>query len=575
MSIIKVLPDNLVNQIAAGEVVERPASVVKELVENSIDAGADQIVIEAKTGGKTLVRVVDNGKGMNRDDAENSLLRHATSKIIQESDLWNISTMGFRGEALASISSVSQMVLRTKTSGGRAGTEIICDGGEVKTIQDCGMKDGTSIEVNNLFFNTPARGNYLKKDSTELTHIISLLNKIALAHPGIAFKFVHNDKVQFDFPSTSSLERRISDIFGKSTSDAMIPVFYGGSDFKLSGFVGKPAISRADSRHQYLFVNGRPIQHYLIAYKVKETFRSMLMEGKKPIFILNIKIDPSLIDVNVHPRKVEIRFEDESGILKTVYSAVKVALEKHDLTPAYSEAGRYMSDRFPKSETPVDVGEIFTGNGAGFAAPSPTSPMKFDLGEESSPSLKAVTQVSNSYIVAQNEDGLVLIDQHAAHERVRYFELLDQFETAKKNIQPLLMPEELSLTLDEIEVLKTEKEFFEGLGFEIESGPDGVMTLYAVPLVLSKDDMGEVIHGVLADIGKEKKASNLQGRREMVLHYMSCRSAVKFGQKLSIDEMNALLEQMEMVDRPYTCPHGRPTMIKLTFSELERMFGRK
>ena len=592
MSVIKILSDHLVNQIAAGEVIERPASVVKELVENSIDAGATEIVVEIEAGGKTLIRVSDNGHGMSRENAEKSLLRHATSKIGEESDLWKIQTMGFRGEALASIASVSQMILKTKSSSAsdEAGTEIVIDGGEVKTIQDCGMKDGTVIEINNLFFNTPARGNYLKKDSTEQNHIISWLNTVSFAHPEIAFKFVSNGKVVMDLPGGVDLQRRLSDVFGKSTADAMLPVFYGGSEFKLEGFVGKPVISRSDSKHQYIFVNKRPISHYLIAFKVKDAFRSLLMEGKKPVFVLNIEIDPALIDVNVHPRKLEIRFEDESTILKKVYSSVKAALESNDLAPkAYTEASRYMSDKFPDKDGSVGDGGGFSRGsggvgdegfvGAGFSG--------FDLNkgriqghldlEENRRSLKAITQVSNSYIVAQNDDGLVLIDQHAAHERVRFFELLDQYEleSDRKNIQPLLVPQELELMMDEAGTLKDNMELFVELGFEIEEGPDGGLVLYAVPSVLSGEDVTDVVNGVLADISVEKDPSNLQGRKELILHYMSCRSAIKFGQKLSIDEMDALLDSMEKIDRPYTCPHGRPTMIRLTFDELEKMFGRK
>lgn len=575
MSIIKILSENLINQIAAGEVIERPASVVKELVENSIDAGASEIVVEIKDAGKTLVKVSDNGCGMDRVDAEKSILRHATSKISEEKDLWSISTMGFRGEALASIASVSQMVLKTKRSGENVGTEIICDGGEIKTIQDCGMKDGTIVEVNNLFFNTPARSKYLKQDSTELTHIIALLNTIALANFGISFRLIHNGKLGFDLPKTTiplgggqaDLLRRISDIFGQATADAMVPIFYGGSDFKINGFIGKPVISRSDTRHQYIFVNKRPIQHHLIAYKIKEAMHSMLMEGKKPVFIINIEIDPSLVDVNVHPRKLEIRFEDESKILKTIYSAAKMAIESHDLTPkAFVEAKRYMSDRMPSYQ------ENFTKD---FAEPRMQRDVSFPFENKKQFSLKAVTQISNAYIVAENEAGLVLVDQHAAHERVRYFELMDQLNSQKKKTQPLLMPEDLPLAADEIETLKANIKIFEELGFEIEEGPGNTLVLYAVPAMLSSEEISDVINGVLDDINKEKLPTNLKGRQEAVIHYMACRSAIKFGKKLSIDEMDALLNRMEEIDRPYTCPHGRPTMIKLTFDELNRMFGRK
>lgn len=577
MSIVKILSEHLVNQIAAGEVVERPSSCVKELVENSIDAGANIITVEVSDGGRTLIRVSDNGIGMRREDAVMALKRHATSKISDEKDLWDIRTMGFRGEALPSIASVSQFVLKTKErdSGAVAGTEIVCDGGDVKTVQDCGMQDGTIIEVHNLFFNTPARSKYLKQDATEIAHIISLLHSIALANTWISFTFINNGKVSFKLPSTESLERRISDIFGTATKDAMLPVFYGGSDFKLSGFIGKPAISRTGGKHQYIFVNRRPIQHHLITHKIKEAFHSLLMEGKNPVFILNIEIDPTLIDVNVHPRKIEIRFEDQSRILAVIYMAVKTSLEKHNLMPrGFTESRSYKSDAFPKfvgsgdfarNEVPMDSLK-FTKD---FSAP------KLDLERDNSPRLRAITQVSNAYIVAENDSGLVLIDQHAAHERVRYFELLDQFYNSQKNIQPLLLTEVLDLTLDDLEILKTNLQIFRDLGFEIEEGPGQTLTLYSVPLVLSSEDIKEVLHGVLDDLSNSSVPTNKQGRIETILHYMACRSAIKFGKKLSIDEMDILLQKLEKLDRPYTCPHGRPTMISLTFDELEKMFGRK
>ena len=577
MSIIKVLPDHLINQIAAGEVVERPSSVVKELLENSIDAGATSIVIEINDSGKNMIKITDNGKGMSKEDAEKSIQRHATSKISSEADLWKISTMGFRGEALASIASVSQMTIKTKQSSSNAGTELSVDAGKLISISECGMSDGTSIEVNNLFFNTPARQKYLKKDSTELRHIMSLINTYSFAHPEVSFKFISNGKVQLDLPGGVDLKRRISDIFGPATSDAMLTVFYGGSAFKMTGFVGKPAISRSDSKHQYIFVNNRPISHYLIAFKVKDAFHSLLMEGKKPVFVLNIEIDPGLIDVNVHPRKIEIRFEDETNLLKTVYRSVSAALEKNNLSPkAYTEASRYMSDKFPDKDELGALGGFAPGGMPGGSPEGTFAQGNLDFGDDDGGQiLRAVTQVSNSYIVAQNNEGLVLVDQHAAHERVRYFELTDQYDSGDKNVQPLLMPHDLELTLDEKENLKDNQKVFENLGFEINEGPSGELTLYAVPAVLSSEDINDVISGVLEDLSNEKTPTNIQGKKEMIIHFMSCRSAIKFGQKLAIDEMNSLLEQLDKVDRPYTCPHGRPTMVRLTFDELEKMFGRK
>ncbi len=586
MSIIKVLSENLVNQIAAGEVVERPASVVKELVENSIDAGADKITIEVKDAGKTLIRISDNGKGMTKEDLKLAIQRHATSKIVDESDLWKISTMGFRGEALASIASVSKMNIRSKMENDIAGNEIKLEASSVISENEIGMSQGSQIEVENLFYNTPARQNYLKKDSTELSHISSTLNTIALANPSIAFKLIHNDKTVFDLPRVTDLISRISDVFGKSTADAMLPIFYGGSEFQLGGFIGKPLLSRSTTQHQYVFVNGRPIQHYLLANRIKAAYHSMLMENKKPVFLLNINIDPALIDVNVHPRKLEIRFEDQQTIVRVIYSAVKSALDKTNLIPkGFTESKNYMSDSFPKFEKKKSS-DPFSFDTPRVSRPQNTVQEAIDFTanimqrdhvevEESRPAIKAITQISNSYIVAEDESGLVLIDQHAAHERVRYEELMDQYENQEKSIQPLLVPQEMELTNDEISLINDNKEIFEKLGFEIEEFGGKSFVIHAVPSCLSGEDLDTVIKGVLDDIKNQKTPSKMQGRIEEILTYMSCRSAIKFGQSLSSQEMQTLIDQTQKLKRPFTCPHGRPTMISLTLSELEKMFGRK
>ena len=592
MSIIKVLPESLINQIAAGEVVERPASVVKELVENSIDAGAKSIVVELKDAGKSFIKIIDDGCGMIPEDLELALQRHATSKIRDEADLWKIKTMGFRGEALASISSVSKMIIRSKTANDLAGTEIQSVGGEIKVKQEVGMPSGTQIEVYDLFFNTPARQKYLKQDSTELGHVTSILDMIALAHPELSFKLVHNDKVIFDLARSSDLISRVADIFGKATSEAMLPVFYGGSAFQIDGFIGKPLLSRSTSQHQYFFVNGRPIQHFLLANTIKTAFHSMLMENKKPVFILNIKIDPALIDVNVHPRKTEIRFEDQQSLIKVVYGCVKVALEKNILIPkGFTESQRYMSDSFPKDE--VSSGESELGGFMKFGgSPVKQENFNFGMGEvkaetrqaegiqtgavtEKRFDMKPIVQIFNSYIVAQNESGLVLIDQHAAHERVRFEELISQFENQEKSVQPLLMALQMELSNEEVSLIKENMDIFNGLGFEIEPFGGNTFVIHAVPVFLAKENMEEVIKGVLDDILNQKNTSKMHGRREEMLTYMSCRSAIKFGQKLSLIEMQALIMQMEKLQRPYTCPHGRPTMVSLTMDELGKMFGRK
>lgn len=602
MGIIKILPENLINQIAAGEVVERPASVVKELIENSIDAGSDEIVVEIKNSGKTFIKIKDNGCGMSREDCELALQRHATSKIFIDSDLWKISTMGFRGEALASIASVSKMVLKSRRKEDLSGTEIDCEGGEIRFIKEIGMSSGTQIEVYNLFFNTPARQKYLKKESTEFGHIVGVFNMIALAHSGIAFKLIDDGRVVSELNRSTDLISRIADIFGKPTSDAMLPVFYGGSSFQIDGFVGKPLLSRSTSQHQYFFVNGRGIQHHLLANMIKSAFHSMLMENKKPVFIINIKIDPALIDVNVHPRKIEIRFEDQEAIIKTMYGCVKTALEKNNLIPkGFTEAKRYMSgipsssesqfadgrhfgSNKPQNYSKVVPGQLFANEGASISAA-----MNFSreiLKERESQTLqqngqnrisliRSITQIAGSYIVAENEEGLILIDQHAAHERVRFEQLMGQFENQEKSVQPLLVPQQLELSKEELALISENSEIFENLGFEIEPFGGNTFVVQAVPAFLSREDIDVVIKGVLDDIINKKNPSKLQGKTEEIITYMSCRSAIKFGQKLSLDEMQALIMQMEKLKRPYTCPHGRPTMVSLTLDELNKMFGRK
>jgi len=591
MSIIKLLPENLVNQIAAGEVIERPASVVKELVENSIDAGADRIVIEIKDSGNTFIKVSDNGFGMSREDAMMCTERHATSKISCESDLWKINTMGFRGEAIPSIASVSNMIIKTKNAEDISGTEINLKGGNVVSVADVGIPVGTTIEVYDLFFNTPARQKFLKKEATELGHITTMFDNISLANPNIAFKLIHNEKVISDFAKSTDLISRVSDVFGKNTSDAMLPVFYGGTELQIDGFIGKPLLSRSTSQHQYFFVNGRYVQHHLFANTIKSAYHSMLMENKKPVFMINIKINPAMVDVNAHPRKIEVRFADQQALNSILYSTTKTALEKNNLIPkAFVETQRYMSDSFPKENFSNDMSNFYGDSANGSVKNFGGSenihlnfPRNILMEREQNtsaiiknePVLKSIVQISDSYIVAKNDEGLVLIDQHAAHERVRYEELMDQCSRADKKIQPLLVPLQIELTSAEIAQIEANIDVFKNLGFEIENFGGNTFNVYAVPSFFSGEDIDQVIKGVLDDIENEKNPSRFQGNIETILTYMACRSAIKFGQKLSLDEMQSLIVQLEKLKMPYTCPHGRPTMISLTLSELSKMFGRK
>lgn len=598
MSVIKLLPEHLINQIAAGEVVDRPASVVKELVENSLDAGADKIVIEIEEGGKKLIRISDNGCGMSPEDCELSLKKHATSKISSEEDLWNINTMGFRGEAVASIASISQFTIRSKRESDLIAHQLKTEGGEVLESGSVSGPNGTQIEVRNLFFNTPARQKYLKQDSTELAHITSMLSAIALSQPNVALKLYHNGKNVFDYPKVTDLLARIHDIFGSETASNMLPIFYGGQDFQFEGFIGKPSLSRSTSKYQYFFVNQRPIQHYLFANTIKSAFHSMLMEDKKPFFLINIKVAPEQVDVNVHPRKTEVRFQNEQIILKALYSATRSTLEKNVLMPrnaisaetsSYSYASSSLEKPLPRFTEPsqrATVGEAMTfsssllnnrrGDIPEFKTPNLQQVSMIETEDDLTSTVpQALAQFANSYIIATQNNQLILIDQHAAHERVRYEELMDQFHNQEKSTQPLLVAAQIRLTSEEIDLLNQNREIMEGLGFEIDDfGANSVM-VQAVPACLAQEDLESVIKGLVDDLGQHKNASNLQGKTETVLTYMSCRSAIKFGKVLSLAEMQTLLNQMENLKYPYTCPHGRPTMIELNLQDLGRMFGRK
>lgn len=595
MSIIKLLPENLINQIAAGEVVERPASVVKELIENSLDAGSKKIIVEVLEGGKKLVKITDDGKGIGHEDLEMAIQRHATSKIKEEADLWNLNTMGFRGEALASIASVSKMMIASRQVNENSGIQLYAEGGMPVRKNPFGMHIGTIIEVQELFYNTPVRQKYLKKDATEISLISAVIQSAALSNPGVSFVFNHNGKKVMDFPAVSELSARICDIFGRATFDAMLPVFYGGVEMKIEGFVGKPLLARSSSKHQYLLVNKRPVQHYLVNHAITRAFHSMLMEHKKPVFVINITIDPSLIDVNVHPRKVEIRFEDEQNLVRAVYNMVKHALENSLLIPkGYSESQRYMSDKLPEEEVKENSAQLFKysekkeSKNFSFEKNSSLDAKEFtkeigklrehsfgfDLKEEIE-EIKVLSQVANSYIVAQKNQEVVLIDQHAAHERVRFELLMDQFESQEKRIQNMLVPQSIELSTDDRKIMEENMEVFENLGFDIEHFGGESYVINGIPVFFGKENIDEIIKGVLDDIQNGKEIGNIQGQTEKILTYLSCRSAIKFGQKLDLIEMQELVNQLSELKRPFTCPHGRPTMVSLNMDELGRMFGRK
>jgi DNA mismatch repair protein MutL len=570
MPIISTLPENLINQIAAGEVVERPASCIKELIENSIDAEAGKIVLEVESGGKTYIKISDDGFGMDKKDAKLCFERHATSKIKTQEDLSHINSMGFRGEALASIASVSVVTLKTKKRGDFVGTLTYLEGGRLLKNENCATSEGTQIEIKNLFFNTPARQKYLKADTTEFQHILSVVQGFALSHPQISFKLIHDGKVILDLPGGHSPLDRIRYVLGRDTAENVVPVFTGSVSIKIEGYVGKPNIARGSRDRQHLFINHREVQNNALSFAIKDCFRTLISDGKYPLFVINIEMDPTQVDVNVHPRKSEVRFVNQREMFKKVQETVKASLQKHMLTPQMSSR-----DFAPPSAGDTQDAMQFTEN---FAAPQgqdrPHQPLEDSV---EGISMFPIAQIANSYIITQNEEGLNLIDQHAAHERIMYERLTTEYqEKSSVGSQPLLLPTSLELDHKDLELLKSNMEVFETLGFELEEFSGNTVSVNAVPSALSnREDLATAILGLLDDIRNSIKPSTLQGRIEQTLTFIACRSAIKFGQKLSFEEQIQLIKDLEKLERRYTCPHGRPTMIQLTFNELEKRFGRK
>jgi DNA mismatch repair protein MutL len=579
---IRILPEHLINQIAAGEVVERPASVVKELIENSVDAGSDRIVIEVFEGGERLIKITDNGCGMDNEDANLALERHATSKISTSEDLFKIKTLGFRGEAIASIASVSKFFMRTKQKGGIEGTRIAAEGGKEKSAGTVGCPEGTEITVEDLFYNTPARKKYLKNSSTEYRHILNIVTGIALSHPHISFKLIRDGNTVFDLPKTDDDKVRIGSLLGKQTVNSLIPVFYGHSQMQIGGYVGNPSIARNNRNNQYLFVNTREVKSHVLSFAVKQSFYSLLPKEKYPVFILKITIDPELVDVNVHPRKQEVRFINEKEIFQAVTSSVAHALEKYVLTPELKIERQQQTLIEEKAAVPVkqpvlqySVNEAmeFTGRIVR-RAPEPDNKTDEPREREGDEEIIPLAQLHNSYIICSQGDSLVLIDQHAAHERIRYTEILEDFTNRKKTSQPLLMPLQIEFSHSEASILKENSELLDDLGFDIEEFGGTTFSVYCVPSYMVAHNIEKVIRGLIDDFADNARKGDFEKRKERSLVYMACRSAVKFGDPLSKEEQINLVRRLQEIDLPYTCPHGRPTMLKMTMDELARKFGR-
>ncbi len=568
---IHILDEATVNKIAAGEVIERPASVVKELIENSIDAGASDIRIEVERGGKKLIRVTDNGCGMNREDASLSFVQHSTSKIRKIEDLDNVLTMGFRGEALSSICAVAKVELVTKTKEELAGTKVIVHRGKLTGISDAGAPDGTSVTVEELFFNTPARKKYLKSDSTELAHIIDTVTKNALGHNDVSFTLLHNGKELVCSPA-SELQDTILHIYGQEVTRAMLAVNFSSRFATITGAVSKPAITRGTMDAQSFYINSRSVTSRALGFALRRGYGTLIPHGRFPIAVLKISVDTREVDVNVHPTKNQVRLSHEWEISEAVTMAVSSALSDQDLVPPVKTSQSLL---YEKIDSPTVIREEDTR----FRVQMKDTERRLrrtEMGidrksDTEKPQVKVLGQVDALYVVAETKDGIMIIDQHAAHERILFEQVRD---SKRADSQELIVPINLELNPKEKVLMKECIPYLEEFGFRISEFGHDAFAITAVPSVLGKLEDPELVHDIITDILSEGRIKDETGLFERVTKSIACRGAIKAGADCSPGQMGRLIEQLFQTENPYTCPHGRPTMVSFNREELDKLFKR-
>jgi DNA mismatch repair protein MutL len=606
MSKIRVLADHVANQIAAGEVVERPASVAKELVENSIDAGARRMTIEIEAGGRRLLKVSDDGEGMVRDDAVLAFERHATSKIRITEDLAAIGTLGFRGEALASIASVARVELTTCTEDAKAATRVTIDGGRMRDVKDAAHPRGTTIAVRDLFFNIPARRKFLRSEATETYHLTNLVTHYALAHPEIAFTFVNNGREVVRAAPAKDLRERAYQIFGAEFLDNLLEVNSGDAQLaRVTGYVSAPRDRRTSRDSQYLFVNRRFVRDRMIGRALSEGYRSILPHGVYPAALLFIETPLEEVDVNVHPAKTEVRFRDAAlvrglivgalshalagaghrastttassalGAVRPHYGAPQPALRAWGVAEAraadfdFAAPSGRVEEAWSAGASPAD------SSAAARISPAATPGLHGDEDAQYFPLGAARAQIHETYIVAQTEDGIVIVDQHAAHERLVYERMKQMLANGGVRRQALLIPEVVELDPSEAEALAARAEELGHLGLVIEPFGPGAILVRETPALLGHIDAGGMLRDLADDIAELGEAHALKERLEEVCSSMACRGSVRAGRRLTGEEMNALLRQMEATPFSGQCNHGRPTYVELKLADIEKLFGRR
>ncbi len=571
MNRIRLLPEHVANQIAAGEVVERPASVVKELLENSLDADAHHITVTVKNGGRSVVCVTDDGQGMSRDDALLALERHATSKISKAEDLHTIRSLGFRGEAIPSIAAVSRFTLTSRERGTLSGTQIQIAGGKILSVKDVGAAEGTVVETRNLFFNLPARRKFLRSVPTETAHVEHITTLCALAHPGVAFKLLVDDREVFNLAPTKELPGRLREIYGAQLVEQLLPLELSRGDVAVTGFVGKPGISRADRRQQYVFVNGRPVESKGINYALLEGYHTALMKGKFPVTFLFIEIDPELVDVNIHPAKREVRFRDEFAVRQAVIDAVRAAIEpKGTVKPVQTGVVAAVP-----SGSGVSQERLLPAAGDSGYYNKQTEFAASEVQTEEQGTWRILGVIGQLYVLVESPEGLVLMDQHAAHERVLFEKMLKELETDSAPAQKLLLPVTLELDVRDAAFLQSNLKTLHKLGIGISEFGDKTFLVDAVPPYFPLSNLPQVFRNIVDELRQTGEQVHARRLGEDKIATTVCRHAVKARDPLRGEELRALLDQLHKCELPYTCPHGRPTMIQISYAELEKKFGRK
>lgn len=613
MGRINLLNEDTSNKIAAGEVVERPSSVVKELVENSIDAKASVINIEIEDGGQTLIRVSDDGLGINPEDIELAFMPHATSKINSIEDIYAISTLGFRGEALPSIAAVSNTMLRSRIDGNEVGKEISINGGIKEYIKDVGCSIGTTTEVKNIFFNVPARQKFLKSTQREASIITDIVNRLALSNPKISFRLINNGKKAVSTYSTESLFNTIRTIYGKNIGDNIIKFEKHTDIASVYGYVGNAEISRGSRNNQSIFVNNRYIKNKLIATAVETAVKSFMMINKYPFFALFLDIFPEYIDVNVHPTKAEVKFQNDRELFKLVFDAVHEAIRdslknNFDLELEAPIQQEIKEDSFkrdtvqlpldlkPDNETTVSINDFNMGGIASQnelvkennnVAKDYTSFIENKVNEEylakpmntsskstpKFPALRIIGQFHNTYILAESAEDFYIIDQHAAHEKILFEKYTKDITGSQVTAQILLMPEVIELTPDDFIYYTENKEIFSGAGFSIEEFGDNTISIREVPNFLGKPELRKLFSEILDNLKKLGSGETYEVKYKKIAT-LACKAAIKANDNLNIEEMKVLIDTLRLIDDPFNCPHGRPTIVKTTLYEMEKKFKR-